>query len=316
MDVQKNKTLLIKGCLCMSLILSGCGGQSLSEREIVRGVLFTRQMDNYSACLVLANQNAEGSATSESNTVSAGQGNTPAQALARAEQALYGDVYYGLLDLAALPADADWSMACEIGELLYDNAQPAPELSMFVLDDEPIKSWAEQGATLYQNMKDLESSYQVHCGLQQLFAQQEVCSIPAYTAGGGYDFVLLPQAGSPVRCRGLASAQLAAILSGQADRLQGTFANGKAACEARAQVTVEENKVQLHLRDAKLSALEPSLEDSLEESLQKELQNSFLFLSETMEKAGADPFHLNFWQACVYGPGSTMQKPRLEVLFE
>lgn len=300
----------------MSLILSGCGGQSLSEREIVRGVLFTRQLDTYSACLVLADQNAEGSTASASNTISAGQGKTPAQALARAEQALYGDVYYGLLDLAALPADADWSMACEIGELLYENAQPAPELSMFVLGDEPIESWAKQGATLYQNMKDLENSYQVHCGLQQLFAQREVCAIPAYTAGGGYDFVLLPQTGSPVRCRGLTGAQLAAILSGQADRLQGTFANGKGVCEARAQVTVEENKVQLHLRDVKLSALEPSLEDSLEVSLQNELQYSFLSLYERMEKVGADPFHLDFWQSCVYGPGSVMENPRLEVLFE
>ena len=83
MDVQNNKTLLIKGCLCMSLILSGCGGQSLSEREIVRGVLFTKQAQSYSVCLVLADQNAEG-AQPESNKVSAAQGTTPAQALARA----------------------------------------------------------------------------------------------------------------------------------------------------------------------------------------------------------------------------------------
>ena len=161
MDVQKNKTLLIKGCLCMSLILSGCGGQSLSEREIVRGVLFTKQAESYSVCLVLADQNAEG-AQPESNKVSAAQGTTPAQALARAEQALYGDVYYGLLDLAALPADVDWATACEMGEILYENAQPAPELSVFVLDDEPIASWAKQGATLYKNMKAVEDTYQVH----------------------------------------------------------------------------------------------------------------------------------------------------------
>lgn len=315
MDVQKNKALLIKGCLCMSLILSGCGGQSLSEREIVRGVLFTKQMGSYSVCLVLADQNAEGTQP-ESNTISAAQGATPAQALARAEQALYGDVYYGLLDLAALPADTDWATACEIGELLYENAQPAPELSMFVLGDESIVSWAQQGTMLYQNMKEIESTYQVHCGLQQLFAQREICAIPAYTAGGGYDFVLLPQNGEPVRCHGLAEAQLAAVLCGQADRLQGTFADGQAACEARTQVTVEENKVQLHLRDSRLSALQPSAPENLEAALQSELQERFHFLYETMQKSGADPFHLNFWQSCTYGPGSVMKKPELELLFE
>lgn len=315
MDVQKNKTLLIKGCLCMSLILSGCGGQSLSEREIVRGVLFAKQAESYSVCLVLADQNAEG-AQPESNKVSAAQGMTPAQALERAEQALYGDVYYGLLDLAALPADTDWATASEIGELLYENAQPAPELSVFVLDDEPIASWAKQGATLYKNMKAVEDTYQVHCGLQQLFAQREVCAIPAYTAGGGYDFVLLLQYGEQIRCHGLAEAQLAAVLCGQADRLQGTFADGAATCEARAQVTVEGNKVQLHLRDASLSALGPSAPEDLENALQNELQDRFYALYETMQKSGADPFHLNFWQACTYGPGSVMEKPELELLLE
>lgn len=314
MDVQKNKTLLIKGCLCMSLILSGCGGQSLSEREIVRGVLFTKQMGSYSVCLVLADQNADGTQP-ESNVISAAQGATPAQALARAEQTLYGDVYYGLLDLAALPADTDWATACEIGELLYENAQPAPELSMFVLDDEPVASWAQQGAALYKNMKAVEKTYQVHCGLQQLFAQREVCAIPAYTAGGGYDYVLLPQNGEAIRCRGLA-AQLAAVLCGQSDRLQETFADGRADCEARAQVTVEENKVQLHLRDASLSALQPSAPENLQSALQKELQEQFRFLCETMQKSGADPFHLNFWQSCTYGPGSVMVNPELQLLFE
>ena len=306
MDVQKNKTLLIKGCLCMSLILSGCGGQSLSEREIVRGVLFAKQAESYSVCLVLADQNAEG-AQPESNKVSAAQG---------IEQALYGDVYYGLLDLAALPADTDWATASEMGELLYENAQPAPELSVFVLDDEPIASWAKQGATLYKNMKAVEDTYQVHCGLQQLFAQREVCAIPAYTAGGGYDFVLLPQYGEQIRCRGLAEAQLAAVLCGQADRLQGTFADGQAVCEARAQVTVEGNKVQLHLRDTTLSALSSLAPERLESALQNELQDRFNALYETMQKSGADPFHLNFWQACTYGPGSVMEKPELELLLE
>src|SRR5699024_1961840 len=38
MALPKNKAWLLKGCLLVSLILSGCGGRPLSEREIVRGV--------------------------------------------------------------------------------------------------------------------------------------------------------------------------------------------------------------------------------------------------------------------------------------
>ena len=63
-------------------------------------------------------------------TVSA-RGDTAAQALHLAEDALPGRLYYGLLDLAALPPGCDWADAQTLGTLLYDKAQPAPELSVF-----------------------------------------------------------------------------------------------------------------------------------------------------------------------------------------
>ena len=44
--------------VCAALLLCGCG-QALSEREIVRAVFFARQQGAYSACLLLADQNAE-----------------------------------------------------------------------------------------------------------------------------------------------------------------------------------------------------------------------------------------------------------------
>ena len=52
MAMSKSKALLLRSCLLMSLLLSGCGGQALSDREIVRGVFFTKQDKGYSACLV------------------------------------------------------------------------------------------------------------------------------------------------------------------------------------------------------------------------------------------------------------------------
>lgn len=314
MAVPKYKTLLLKGCLLMSLLLSGCGGQALSQREIVRGVLFDRQQDVYSVCLVLADQNApEGQA--ETNKVACAQGKTPAQALERAEQSLAGSVYYGLLDLAALPADADWQLAQEIGMLLYESAQPAPELSLFVLDVPPVQSWAQEGAALYKAMKALEQDAKVHCGLQQLFVQPDVCGIPGIVSGGGYDWLLLPSGGKPLRCQGLAGAQLAAALMGNTTRLQGTFADGTAACRARANVTVQNGVVQLHLREVELRALDGETRD-LPALLCGELQASFAGIQRSMQAAGADPFHLYFWQACTYGPGAVPPQARLEITFE
>lgn len=94
MSVPKAKALLT---VCAALLLCGCG-QALSEREIVRAVFFARQQGAYSACLLLADQNAESDGV-QYKTVSA-RGDTAAQALHLAEDALPGRLYYGLLDLA------------------------------------------------------------------------------------------------------------------------------------------------------------------------------------------------------------------------
>lgn len=315
MALRKNQILLIIGCLFMSIILSSCGGKPLSEREIVRGIFFANQGNEISACLVLADQKAEPG--SDSNKIVAAKGKTPAQALARAKESLYGDVYFGLLDLVALPGNADFSAAREIGELLYENAQPAPELSIFILDSSSVQSWAEQGSTLYTNMKALEKTYKIHCGLQQLFTQENVCAIPGYRNGVGYDYYLLPAEGTPVRCSGLTGAQLAAALCGQTSYLHGTFASGNASCEARAQVLADGNTLQLHLRDVSLSSLESGLEEkSPQILLQRELEASFADLQQKMQKAGADPFHLGFWKFCVTGPQDNDQNITFRVIFD
>ena len=175
MSVPKAKALLT---VCAALLLCGCG-QALSEREIVRAVFFARQQGAYSACLLLADQNAESDGV-QYKTVSA-RGDTAAQALHLAEDALPGRLYYGLLDLAALPPGCDWADAQTLGTLLYDKAQPAPELSVFVLDTAD-HSWAADAASLYEDMKAVEREYDLHCGLQQLFTQADGCAVPAYRA--------------------------------------------------------------------------------------------------------------------------------------
>ena len=178
MSVPKAKALLT---VCAALLLCGCG-QALSEREIVRAVFFARQQGAYSACLLLADQNAESDGV-QYKTASA-RGNTAAQALHLAEDALPGRLYYGLLDLAALPSGCDWADAQTLGTLLYDKAQPAPELSVFVLDTAD-HSWAADAASLYEDMKAVEREYDLHCGLQQLLPRRTAVQCPptALTAG-------------------------------------------------------------------------------------------------------------------------------------
>ena len=288
MSVPKAKALLT---VCAALLLCGCG-QALSEREIVRAVFFARQQGAYSACLLLADQNTESDGV-QYKTAS-----------------LPGRLYYGLLDLAALPPGCDWADAQTLGTLLYDKAQPAPELSVFVLDTAD-HSWAADAASLYEDMKAVEREYDLHCGLQQLFTQADGCAVPAYRADSGYDFALLAADGASVYVSGL-QAQLAAALCGQTGRFFTAFAGGQAVCDTRVNVTAEDTTVQLHLRDTDFQPLGAYNED-WQALLCTELQQAFSAL--TADDA-ADFFHLQFWHVNLCGPGSAMPVPRLEILFE
>ena len=271
-------------------------------------MFFARQQGAYSACLLLADQNTESDGV-QYKTASA-RGNTAAQALHLAEDALPGRLYYGLLDLAALPPGCDWADAQTLGTLLYDKAQPAPELSVFVLDTAD-HSWAADAASLYEDMKAVEREYDLHCGLQQLFTQVDGCAVPSYRADSGYDFALLAADGASVYVSGL-QAQLAAALCGQTDRFFTAFAGGQAVCDTRVNVTAEDTTVQLHLRDTDFQPLGAYNED-WQALLCTELQQAFSAL--TADDA-ADFFHLQFWHVNLCGPGSALPVPRLEILFE
>ena len=211
---------------------------------------------------------------------------------------------------AALPPDCDWADAQTLGTLLYDKAQPAPELSVFVLDTAD-HSWAADAASLYEDMKAVEREYDLHCGLQQLFTQADGCAVPAYRADSGYDFALLAADGASVYVSGL-QAQLAAALCGQTGRFFTAFAGGQAVCDTRVNVTAEDTTVQLHLRDTDFQPLGAYNED-WQALLCTELQQAFSAL--TADDA-ADFFHLQFWHVNLCGPGSAMPVPRLEILFE
>ena len=310
MAMPKIPALCLTMLLCC-LLLTGCGGQPLSKREIVRAVFFTQQGKGYSVCLLLADQNApEGETAFKTASAAAA---TPAQALENAAATLPGTVYYGLLDAAALPAGADWEQAQEIGLLLYDRAQPAPELSVFLLDSAD-HDWQQDAQSLYERMQAIEDRYKVHCGLQQLFTQSTGCAVPALVQGSGYDFALLAQNTAPRRSKGL-TAQLAALLAGQTTRLETTYAADTAACTARTEVTATGDTLQLHLHGADLRSLAaPADETTLRKALETDLQASFQTL--TQATAANDLFHFQFWQQCLYGPNVATQTPTLQILWE
>lgn len=310
MAVQKRKALLLSGCLLMSMLLSGCGGIPLSEREIVRAIFLDKQGMEYSLCLLLANHDTQKGEGEPYKTVAA-TGATPALALANAEANVQGTPYYGLLDLAALPAAADWTDVQQAGALLYDKAQPAPEISIFMLPNAADIHWAKDAGGLYDGMKAREKSAQLHCGLQQLFAQQNVCSLPVYRPDG-YGFMVLVKGQPAAYCEDELTASFAASLAGQAKAIQGRFAGGRAECSAKVTISVVGRSVELQLRQLRVTALQgKASEETLKKLLAAELQLQF----EALASLQGDPFRFQFWQASRWGNDTPLLRPTLTVSF-
>ena len=96
MAFQKQYPGIILILLAFCFSLGGCGAPLLSERQIVRAVLFSQTAEWAEAVLLLANTSE---ADAETFHTLSGVGQTPAEALNQAQQASQGPVFYGLMDL-------------------------------------------------------------------------------------------------------------------------------------------------------------------------------------------------------------------------
>ena len=161
-----HKTSRLMAAVLLGCLLAGCGGQLLSHREIVRAVFFTAQDAGYTVTLLTSDQQSEDSAACKTFT---GSGATCAAAWNAAAQTMNGQPFYGLMDLAVLPAGCSWPLAEEIAQLLQSTARPAPEIAVFVLDPAVQMPIQDQTPTLYENLKALEEKQQLHCGLKTVF---------------------------------------------------------------------------------------------------------------------------------------------------
>lgn len=116
-----HKTSRLMAAVLLGCLLAGCGGQLLSHREIVRAVFFTAQDAGYTVTLLTSDQQSEDSAACKTFT---GSGATCAAAWNAAAQTMNGQPFYGLMDLAVLPAGCSWPLAEEIAQLLQSTAAP------------------------------------------------------------------------------------------------------------------------------------------------------------------------------------------------
>ena len=282
----------------LTMLLCGCSQHTLASREIVRAVCFGADNE---VCLIL-----EGKEENDYRAIQ-GEGDTMAQALDAAQRQLTGQAYYGLMDVAVLPTTVDFRQARELGELLYEKAQPAPESSVFAAD------WnGDTAAELYDRLRLMQEP---HCGLERLFEQEDCCFIPLWQKESfGY---LLLQQDHTERVIQPEAASLIAVLCGQSGRVDMTFANNTAHITADARVSVEptaqQTLVTVTLRDVKLSTLTPTMEERM---AQQRLADSWQQAFSRYAPLPADPFRLDFFASCRFGAEQKAAAPKLSIAFE
>lgn len=317
---DKIRTGLMAGLLAGAcLLLCSCTfAPLLSQREIVHAVFFRQQGTAYTAWLLLADskQSAEG-AEPAYRTV-AGNGQNPAQALQQAEDGLEGQVFYGLLDLAVLPAQCDWQQAEEIARLLYGKTKPAPQILLFMMAESQEETLSENTADLYKAMMNAQERYGLENGLQVLFSQQNEGALPVWQ-GTGYGFVFLQKDKPNTVLKDPVSAQLAAVLAGQANLLECTFAQGAAALQAQASVQHSgSNTLYLILDNPELIDLSGNQREQkwIQQALCNELLQAFAEFVPQVYTDRFDPLQTRVWVTAASGIRERVPTPQLAIHLE
>lgn len=310
-------TVILFAALCLTFC--GCSAPLLSEREVVRGVFFAKTGQEYTAVLLLADQQ-DSQEGSDAYRTAEGRAAGPDAALRAAEETLDGSVFYGLTDLAVLPAECDWEELTGLGRLLYERAQPAPRITLYALAGEQTPL-SERAEGVYRAMQDAQRRYGIQNGLPVLFAQQSECALPVWQ-GTGYGFGFWQKGRPTALYTDDLAAQLAAVLCGQAGRLDTAYATGQAEVEATASVRCEvdaggQTTLYLSLRSARVWDLdeEKQNEEQLLNALYEELGQTFDRLAAHVQTGGFDPLRLNIWQFARTGKTGG-QAPRLVVSAE
>lgn len=296
MAFQKQHPGIILILLAFCFSLGGCGAPLLSERQIVRAVLFSQTAERAEAVLLLANTSE---ADAETFHTLSGVGQTPAEALNQAQQASQGPVFYGLMDLVVLPMNASYKEICSYTSLLEQTVLPAARMDIILWQREGPASVQEQAPALYAAIKAAQKQYGIRNGLYQVTAQSNNCALPVWQ-GGRFGFAWLQMDKKAILISDGLQAQLAATLAGQGNRLEVWLSNGAVACTARTSVRWESDAdtitAEVTLHDLTLTNLDgqPRPETESRKLLEAEMRTAFdAVLGATVPVQ--DPLRVRLW---------------------
>lgn len=302
------------------LLFCGCSPVPLlSQREIVRAVFFQQNGTKSTALLLLADGTQSSSEGEPAYKSSAGSGQNPVQALEQAESRLEGQVFYGLMDLAILPSPSGWEDTQALARLLYAKTKPSPRITVFLMEGQTQMNGTDAAAALYEEIKNGCARYGVENGLQTVLADKNECALPVWQ-GTEYGFAFLQQGKPEQVLEDPLAAQLAAVLCGQADRLDGRFAQGSASVQARTALQHKadrqgRNELHLTLTDPEFQDLSEAGrgEDRLYETLCDELQQVFSEMTDILHTDTFDPLQTEVWVSAEMGISARIPVPQLVV---
>lgn len=321
---SKVKSGLMMGMLmCACALFSSCGqAPLLSQREIVHAVFFQTNERESTALLLLADQPKEQEGETTGYKTAVGVGQTPAQALEQAERSLDGQVFYGVMDMAVLPLEGDWQSTVELGRLLYEKAQPAPQITLFLMESRTQKELTEEAAALYEGMENAINKYGLCNGLQLMFSAQNECALPVWQ-GTEYGFVFLQKDRPNTVLKDTLPAQLAAVLCGQANRMDCCFSQGTASVQGKAMVqhrVREQGNAELYLTldvpDLQELGTARRSGEQLEQTLREELKHAFAQITTNCCVPEFDPLRMGVWVWAARGQTDELPPLSLEVSFE
>ncbi|MDD4850327.1 MAG: hypothetical protein PHO10_06455 [Gemmiger sp.] len=327
MRAAKNKAATLILSFALLLGGTGCDAKPLAEREIVRGIFFTKTEAAYTAVLLLQNTEAGAEAADTPYKTESATALTPAQALRGVEEALPGEIFYGLADLLCLPGNAAWQQVGEMAQAARQAASPGAELAVVVLDAQPPENLEKNAAELYDTIRQAAKKSGLQSGVEQLFAQTDGAALPWYHPDGWRYRLLVagePGHGYQYNCTSAVAAQLAAVLSGQSGQFDFTFAGDSAAfrAEVRCFYTVEGGAGQPRAVVANLLLREPDItrylgggEAALRRVLEAELADALNTLLEGSQYPETDLFHFAFWAKNADERGFAGYQPQIRLVY-
>lgn len=290
------KRWAILAAVLLSLLLAGCTDSGLGDRVAVKAIYIEREERFEARLLVLETApSADTGEASEQARCLAGSGDTVYEAMLNAEQSESRRLFYGQNELLFIGPHLMENGVFEACGYLASDSSGRPNMAVYGLDVSPdgFDELQEKGTDFLRSVQQLETRGVFQTYLYQFGAPGNSGVIPGLSVQEGaasFEKLTLYSGGQPSAAWEGAEAQLARLLTGQADELELTLESLSVSFEIRApklrfapEFTQEGMELTVHFsgaiqrlvspRGAALPGQDRQLEQAIDQQVQSLLED-------------------------------------------